>query len=51
MNKKNQVFANDSDPLCVIAIIELLFVELLGTIERDLPADVSEGPSVFFYRN
>ena len=51
MNKKNQVLANDSDPLYIIAIIELLFVELLGTIKRDLPADVSEGPSVFFYRN
>jgi len=24
-------------------------VELLGTIERDLPADISEGSSVFFY--
>jgi len=24
-------------------------VELLGTIERDLPADISKGPSVFFY--
>jgi hypothetical protein len=49
MNKKNQVFTNDSDPLCIIAIIELLCVELLGTIESDLPADISKGPSVFFY--